>query len=94
MKEWSGAEVTGSSDGRREVPGSGAPSAGASEVMIVVRRHAHSAERILSPAFTSLREFCHPPSLRPFHPPARKQQRICNLPPTDSPNGGAWQSLL
>ena len=37
MKEWSGAEVAGSSDGRREGLGSSAPSAGASEVIIVVQ---------------------------------------------------------
>ena len=38
MKEWSGAEVAGSSDGRREGLGSSAPSAGASEVIVVVQR--------------------------------------------------------
>ena len=38
MKEWSGAEVAGSSDGRREGLGSSAPSSGASEVIIVVQR--------------------------------------------------------
>ena len=43
MKEWSGAEVTGSSDGRREGPESGAPSAGASEVMIVVQARRQQA---------------------------------------------------
>ena len=44
MKEWSGAEVTGSSDGRREGLGSGAPSAGASEVMIVVQARRQQAD--------------------------------------------------
>ena len=38
MKEWSGAEVAGSSDGRREGLGSSAPSARASVVIIVVQR--------------------------------------------------------
>ena len=38
MKEWSGAEVAGSSDGRREGLGSSAPSAGASVVIVVVQR--------------------------------------------------------
>ena len=39
MKECSGAEAAGSSGGRREVLGSGAPSADAGEVMVVVQEH-------------------------------------------------------